>query len=163
MPCGTGFNIVLSALRRRLSRRGIVSQRNRHVAVLNAMAQFTLRGNALEDRPVGLLSGGNQQKVMLARACSDGPLLLLLDQPTVGVDSAAKLDIHAHIRRLANAGVTCLLVSDDLDELRTLTHSIAVMHNGAIQHKTYTASLSASDLLALMSQRRSDLCDPLWG
>ena len=84
------------------------------------------------DAPAHSLSGGNQQKVALARWLATKPQVLLLDEPTQGVDVGAKAEIHQLIRALAAKGLTVLLVSSDLPEILGMSDRIAVMRAGAI-------------------------------
>jgi ABC-type sugar transport system ATPase subunit len=79
------------------------------------------------------LSGGNQQKVVLAKWLATSPRLLLLDEPTKGVDVGAKYEIHELVRRQAEAGTACLLASSDLPEVLSLAHRIVVMREGRVQ------------------------------
>jgi ABC-type sugar transport system ATPase subunit len=78
------------------------------------------------------LSGGNQQKVLLARWLAAGPRVLLLDDPTRGVDLPTKRDIHALLRRLAEGGVAVVAVSTELEELEEVCDRVAVFHEGRI-------------------------------
>lgn len=82
--------------------------------------------------PIGSLSGGNQQKAILARWLERGVDVLILDNPTRGVDAGAKEEIYAIIRDLADGGVAVLLISDDLLEVIGLSNSIAIMKDGRI-------------------------------
>ena len=77
------------------------------------------------------LSGGNQQKVVVAKNLSVRPAVLLLDDPTVGVDIASKLEILAQIRGLAEQGTGILLVSSEFEELAGLADRVLVMRNGS--------------------------------
>jgi rhamnose transport system ATP-binding protein len=79
------------------------------------------------------LSGGNQQKVVLARWLALAPRVLLMDEPTKGVDVGAKFEIHSIIRRQAAGGSACLVASSDLPEVLELAHRIVVMREGRIQ------------------------------
>jgi len=79
------------------------------------------------------LSGGNQQKVVLAKWLATRPRVLMLDEPTKGVDVGAKFEIHEIIRRQAAAGLGCLVVSSDLPEVLALCHRVVVMREGRIQ------------------------------
>ena len=78
------------------------------------------------------LSGGNQQKVVLAKWLATQPRVLMLDEPTKGVDVGAKFEIHHVIRREAAAGTACLIVSSDLPEVLSLAHRIIVMREGRV-------------------------------
>jgi rhamnose transport system ATP-binding protein len=82
--------------------------------------------------PVGSLSGGNQQKVALARWLATKPKLLILDEPTQGVDIGAKSEIHKIIRHLAAEGLAVLMISSDLPEILGMSDRIAVMRGGTI-------------------------------
>jgi len=84
------------------------------------------------DALVGHLSGGNQQKVALARWLATQPKLLILDEPTQGVDVGAKSEIHKIIRRLAKDGLAVLMISSDLPEVIGMSDRIAVMRSGTI-------------------------------
>jgi rhamnose transport system ATP-binding protein len=84
------------------------------------------------EAPGGSLSGGNQQKVSLARWLATEPKLLILDEPTQGVDVGAKSEIHKIIRRLAKEGLAVLMISSDLPEIIGLSDRIAVMRGGTI-------------------------------
>ncbi|TDD36603.1 sugar ABC transporter ATP-binding protein [Actinomadura sp. KC06] len=93
------------------------------------------------DQRVGLLSGGNQQKVVMAKWLDASPAVLLLDDPTRGVDVGAKAEIHDLIRKAAADGAVVLLASTDLEELAELCHSVLVFYRGEV-----AARLSGSDL-----------------
>jgi rhamnose transport system ATP-binding protein len=82
--------------------------------------------------PAGSLSGGNQQKVALARWLATAPKVLILDEPTQGVDVGAKGEIHKIIRQLAKAGIAVLLISSDLVEVLGLSDRIGVMRGGTL-------------------------------
>jgi rhamnose transport system ATP-binding protein len=84
------------------------------------------------DAPGSSLSGGNQQKVSLARWLATKPKLLILDEPTQGVDVGAKSEIHKIIRRLAKEGLAVLMISSDLPEILGMSDRIAVMREGTI-------------------------------
>jgi rhamnose transport system ATP-binding protein len=84
------------------------------------------------EAPGGSLSGGNQQKVSLARWLATKPKLLILDEPTQGVDVGAKSEIHKIIRQLAKEGLAVLMISSDLPEILGMSDRIAVMRGGTI-------------------------------
>ena len=97
--------------------------------------------------PVSSLSGGNQQKVILARAMMTGPQVLILDEPTRGVDVAAKADIYALMRQQAEAGCAIILVSSELDEVIELSDRVIVLRQGQVTRE-FGPNPSSSQLVA---------------
>jgi ABC-type sugar transport system ATPase subunit len=93
------------------------------------------------------LSGGNQQKVSLARWLAAKPKLLILDEPTQGVDVGAKSEIHKLIRGLARDGLAVLMISSDLPEILGMSDRIAVMRGGTIT-ATLPARTDPHDVMA---------------
>lgn len=100
------------------------------------------------DQPVEQLSGGNQQKVLFARALHGAPDLLLLDEPTRGVDVGAKYDIYCTVRDASAKGCAILMTSSDLPELLGMCDRILVLQGGQQSHLVDCAGLSSSDLLS---------------
>ena len=100
------------------------------------------------DQPVTQLSGGNQQKVLFARALHGLPNLLLLDEPTRGVDVGAKYDIYCTVREASAKGCAILMTSSDLPELLGMCDWILVLHNGRQAHKLDCDGLTSSELLS---------------
>jgi ABC-type sugar transport system ATPase subunit len=98
------------------------------------------------------LSGGNAQKGLLARAASASPRVLILDQPTAGVDVGAKTELHNQIKRLAAEGSAILLISDDLDELLELADRIAIVSGGSVSNIVSKQGLDRGGLLAAISR-----------
>jgi len=80
----------------------------------------------------GLLSGGNQQKVVLAKWLAMTPKVMILDEPTRGIDIGAKAEIYRLMRALAQKGVAVLMISSDMEEVIGISDRIAVMHEGGI-------------------------------
>ncbi len=99
------------------------------------------------DHNIGSLSGGNQQKVVIARCLLTSPRVLLMDEPTRGVDVGAKQEIHALVQRLAASGMGIVYVSSELDEIRQVASRILVMSRGSVTGE-FTASEATSDALA---------------
>ncbi len=141
-------NTVLAHLES-LSRAGILRNRRAELQRSADIASRVKLKSTGGKQPVFQLSGGNQQKVVLARAILGGPRVLLLDEPTRGVDVAAKFDIHTLIRELAASGVAVLLASSDLSELTGMADRILVMREGRQSDIVATDGLTQARLLAL--------------
>ncbi|NJL92808.1 MAG: sugar ABC transporter ATP-binding protein [Anaerolineae bacterium] len=106
--------------------------------------------NAME-KSVRYLSGGNQQKVVIARWLYSRARLLILDEPTQGIDIGAKLDVYNVINELTAQGISILLISSDYPELLAMSDRVAVLRDGCILHVTEAKHLSEYDLLAIAS------------
>jgi ribose transport system ATP-binding protein len=124
----TGHNVVMSVLRR-ISPLGFISRLAESESVERSIKQFGIRPPRSDIR-VGNLSGGNQQKVVFAKELLRGPRLLLLDEPTRGVDVGAKVEIYQRLRCLANDGLGVLVASSELPELVGLCDRVIVMRGG---------------------------------
>jgi rhamnose transport system ATP-binding protein len=99
--------------------------------------------------PPDSLSGGNQQKVVMAKWLHASPRLLLLDEPTKGVDIGAKWEIHDIVRKQAEAGMACLVVSSDLPEVLALAHRIVVLRQGRVQGEIRAADATEESVMRL--------------
>lgn len=152
MQRSVGENIVLTALARRFSRGGLIRRPSRKAAVAEAIRRFDIRARSSED-PVASLSGGNQQKTLLARAATAHPSVLLLDQPTAGVDIGAKGEIYRQIRELAAQGVACVVASDELKELLLLCDQVVVVRSGSVGVPQDVTSTDEATLLAEISSK----------
>ena len=97
----------------------------------------------------GTLSGGNQQKVVLAKWLTMNPRVLICDEPTRGVDVGAKSEIYRMLRDLADAGVAILMISSDMEEVIGVSDRIAVMHEGAISGFLERSEFSEQKILRL--------------
>lgn len=110
---------------------------------------FAIKADSL-DVPMSALSGGNQQKAILARWLQRQPRVLLLDEPTQGVDVGARAEIYRHIRRAVDAGNTALVASSDTEELATICDRVIVLHKGR-----KVAEVAGEDLTSEQLQRLS--------
>ena len=124
------WNIAFSALDR-ITRAGFVSRRREREIAERFRGLFAIRSSSL-DAPVLSLSGGNQQKVLIAKALAVEPEIILLDEPTRGVDVGAKAEIYRIIDDLAAAGKAVLVVSSEMNELLSMADRILVMHQGRL-------------------------------
>jgi len=121
---------------------GWLRQRRRGRAVQDAMGSVRLRSHGLSQQ-VGTLSGGNQQKVVLARWLTGHVDVLLLDEPTRGVDVGARSEIYRIITDLAAAGMAVLMASSDMPEVLSLSHRALVMRGGGVAGELDRQELAA--------------------
>ncbi len=130
LEMSTAANTTLATLRSH-SRLGLIDDRRERNTALGFVHRLGIKTPDL-DSPVGNLSGGNQQKVALARWLAASPRLLILDEPTQGVDVGAKAEIHRLMSELAGEGMAILMISSELPEVLGMSDRIAVMHGGSI-------------------------------
>jgi D-xylose transport system ATP-binding protein len=123
-------NMTLAGLRK-LSGRFITSEDAEAAAGERAANELRIKANSVFTI-VGTLSGGNQQKVVLAKWLLTKPRVLFLDEPTRGIDVGAKQEIYAQINRLAESGLAIVLVSSELPEVLGLAHRVIVLHEGRV-------------------------------
>jgi len=123
-------NIALSSLKA-LAIGGFVSRARKRKLAQDASARFGVRSSSVL-QVTGTLSGGNQQKVILGRATATGPLVIMLDEPTRGIDVGAKTEIYAHMVSMARAGAAVVMVSSELPELLGMSDRVLVMYRGSI-------------------------------
>jgi ABC-type sugar transport system ATPase subunit len=133
----------------RYSHAGVIQRRKIDEAARAALAQVGVRGDVRQ--PITSLSGGNQQKVLFARAMLQHSRLLLLDEPTKGVDIGAKAEIHALVRAMAaETGAAVLVVSTEEEELIGLADAVCVFRNGSCDGTKYPqGSVTAGNLRRL--------------
>ena len=96
---------------------------------------------------VNLLSGGNQQKVVLSKWLVREPKLLILDEPTIGVDIGAKSEIIEIVRTLANQGAAILVISSEFEELLAMSDRILVLHNGSLKEQIDRKQITSEEVL----------------
>lgn len=116
-------------------------------ALRDAVQEFGIRTGSLEVR-ASSLSGGNQQKLALAKVLHPGPSVVVLDEPTRGVDVGAKREIYHLVQRLAAQGLAVVVISSELMELIGLCHRVAVMRAGRLQTTLQEPNLTEEELIA---------------
>ena len=140
------FNVTVAGLGRIADRTGRLIRAKEASAVGKLIQALGIRSNGAEQK-MGELSGGNQQKSMLARWLHCGSKLLLLDEPTRGVDVAAKLAIHEELVRLRDAGITVIAVSSELEELQSLCDRILVLSKRVLVAEFHRDNFSQHEIL----------------
>jgi ribose transport system ATP-binding protein len=143
------FNLSLANLRSLTlsSLLPIVSVRKRNSMSRATVAELAIKTASIHG-PVGRLSGGNQQKVVIGRWLRRGPRILILDEPTRGVDIGARAEIHRLIRKLAADGMAVLVVSSEPDELPDLCDRVLVMAEGKVVKELAGDMISRASIVA---------------
>lgn len=145
LPLPVAFNISMS-VHEQLFPRGVLRFRKETQLADEFIASLSIKTPSGQI-PAASLSGGNQQKVALSRWLATEPKVLILDEPTQGVDVGAKAEIHKIIRRLAARGMAVLMISSDLSEIMGMSDRIAVMREGALQ-VILPADASAGEIMS---------------
>lgn len=127
--------------------RGLISGGRERREVAKWLTQLRVKPTK-PDEVLENLSGGNQQKVILARWLRQAPRALILDDPTQGVDIGAKAEIHRLLEAAAAEGMAVLVISTDDDELVALCHRVLVLRNGRIDHELFAPTLTTEELTA---------------
>jgi len=140
-------NISLASLDR-LSRASGLDVRQERALALDYVRRLAIKTPSLY-APVATLSGGNQQKVALSRWLATKPSVLILDEPTQGVDVGAKAEIHALMVDLAEQGTAILMISSELPEVLGMSDRIGVMRAGRLAGVVERAAATAEGLLSL--------------
>ncbi|MFC6006335.1 sugar ABC transporter ATP-binding protein [Angustibacter luteus] len=143
-------NVSLASMRR-FSWASFVRERAEVEAAREVTEQLDVRP-ADPRRPASTLSGGNQQKVLLARWLLRGCRVLLLDEPTRGVDVGARTEIYQLIHRLAAEGVAVVLVSSEVPEVLGMSHRVLVLREGRVVHEAPAGELDESKVLDLVME-----------
>jgi len=148
-------NVALPALDRApLSRFGILDRAAERRTVRSLTEKLNLQPRTIE-RDVQYFSGGNQQKVMLAKGLTRPVKLFIFDEPTVGVDVGTRVAIYEFIRDLCEAGAGILLISSELSEILHLTNRTYVMYRGAVQGELGGAEITQDAVLGHFFDRRA--------
>ena len=144
-------NTTLSSLSRYRLGGFLLSERKRRDATDDMIGKLAVK-TASRRTQIRTLSGGNQQKVILGRWLLTGPEILLLDEPTRGIDVGAKYEIYALLQRLAEDGRSILMVSSELPELLGVCHRIYVMSGGEITGEVDAANATQEEIMALAAK-----------
>ena len=130
---GVRENLFLSRITRNAQLDGVLKRPRRERAAAVALArQLDVRPRGDVEKPLSALSGGNQQKVVAGRAIRSSPRLLVVDDPTAGVDVGARAELHDTLRGAAASGAVVVLASTDYDEVALLADRVLVMDAGHV-------------------------------
>jgi rhamnose transport system ATP-binding protein len=139
-------NIALASLHR-LQHGGLIRASAERALASDWAARLTIKYGRLKD-PVSMLSGGNQQKVVLAKWLGRHPAVLIVDEPTRGIDVATKAEVHHLLLQLARDGVGVLMISSELPEVLRISDRILVMREGRLMAEFAHADASEEEILS---------------
>ncbi len=150
MTDSLGFNLALPWVRE--WNRGCRVSRSRRAGIIRrAIRNFAIKA-AGADQPIVNLSGGNQQKAVVAKWMERPPKVLILDEPTRGVDVGAREEMYGIIRGAVEQGLAVVLISSDLPEVMNLSHRLALYRDGRIVRQTPAPSISAEEVMAELTR-----------
>ncbi|HEX7199257.1 MAG TPA: sugar ABC transporter ATP-binding protein [Dongiaceae bacterium] len=146
LPMAVRANLSFAALDR-LSRYGIIDRAAERKAVEEMVRLLAIRTDGT-DIPVGSLSGGNQQKVVIAKWLMVSPRIILLNDPTRGIDVGTKQEIYVLLRKLADSGAAIIFYSTDYDELIGCCNRVLVLYDGAIKRTLVEGEITERALVS---------------
>lgn len=138
-------NLILTVLKRLLNKFNLINFEERNSYIKKWVNNLNIKVPSL-DASVKTLSGGNQQRVVLAKWIATDPAILVLDEPTVGVDVAAKESIYEIVRQLTERGIGIILISDEVPEVYYNCHRILIMRSGRIVEELSADEISEKEL-----------------
>lgn len=150
-------NMVASTLKYR-SKFGFLSRKSIIKTAVSLAEQVDLRYNSIE-QPAVSLSGGNQQKILFGRAIEIAPKILMVDEPTRGVDIAAKRAIHETLVELAKQGMAILFISSEIEEVLGVCDRVLVIHRGRVQAQFEAPYVQTAVVAAFFGQTTGETSD----
>ena len=146
LPMGIGANISIASLAK--FRKGLGIDREKETDAITAMVEkLHIKVDSLTE-PVSSLSGGNQQKVVLAKWLMTEPQILMLNDPTRGIDVGTKQELYQLLRRLADAGTSIFLYSTDYDELIGCCDRVLILSEGRIVRELVGGDITETNIVA---------------
>ena len=151
MPRSVQENLLVTTLKKQTNRLGFLDVEKRNALVKRLVWELGIKVPSV-DAKMSTLSGGNQQKVVIAKWLATNPKVLLLDGPTVGIDIAAKASIYEIIRKLALEGMSVIIISDEIEEVLENSHRIYVMHEGEFIGEFQSSAVEERDIEACINR-----------
>lgn len=153
---GVGKNITLASLAQFSSVFSVLDEAQEQQVIKDALARLKVK-TASPELAIGRLSGGNQQKAVLAKCLLLNPRILILDEPTRGIDIGAKYEIYKLINQLAQQGIAIIVISSELPEVLGLSDRVLVMHQGQIKADLLNQNLTQEKIMeaALRSEHHA--------
>ncbi len=143
----TSENLTLTLLEELSNRLGLLNQKKRSEVVTTWIDKLDIRPNNA-NLFAAKLSGGNQQRVVIAKWLATNPKILIVDEPTNGIDVGAKAEIHRLLRQLAESGLGIIVVSSELPEILAICDRVVVMKRGRVTTQLFCEGLSQEDIMS---------------
>ncbi|HKW29677.1 MAG TPA: ATP-binding cassette domain-containing protein, partial [Verrucomicrobiae bacterium] len=153
-------NVSLPSLRQ-LSRGGLIQRKRERSVAQRQVDSLKVKTPGIESLVLNL-SGGNQQKVVLAKWLAMNPRVMILDEPTRGIDVGAKAEIYRLMRALAGQGAVILMISSDMEEVLNVSDRIAVMHEGEITGMLDRADCNEQNVMQLAVGKKIPAAKPAY-
>lgn len=138
-------NVIITIIDSLVNRFNLLDKQKKQESIQKWVNDLAIKVPSL-DSPVQTLSGGNQQRVVLAKWIATNPKVLILDGPTIGIDIAAKFAIHEIIRDLAKRGIAIILISEEIPEVHNTCNRVLVMRKGCILKEFNTSQVSMDSI-----------------
>ena len=155
MPQTISRNMISAVIERNLNKAGLIDNDGVRERSAEWVKELKVKTPSTE-LPVQALSGGNQQKVVLAKWLSTKPKVLILNSPTVGIDVGAKADIYAYTQRLAEEGIGVIIISDDLPEILDNCNRAIIMKRGRLAGEFETAEMEEARLADILAEANDE-------
>ena len=146
-------NVSLPVLGRLSGLLGVIDRGRERALASDYSEKLQVRSTGV-DQPAAGLSGGNQQKVVIAKWLATQPAVLILDEPTRGIDIGAKAEVHRIISRLAADGMAILLISSELPEVLGMADRVIVLHEGRVAARLDMAEVTQERIMTAATGRR---------
>lgn len=150
MQQSVGKNVIITTIEKSIRNLRLLDKKKVQDTIEHWVTALNIKVPSI-DASVQTLSGGNQQRVVLAKWLATKPKILILDGPTMGIDIAAKSSIHELVRQLASSGMGIILISDEVSEVVNNCNRILVMHRGRILREFQTKSTSEEDVQSFVN------------
>ena len=145
-------NVAAAILKRLTGFLGNIDQNKSRKLAKDAIEQFRIKVYN-EETLINTLSGGNQQKALIARWAASHPKLFILDTPTVGIDIGSKSEIYEYIQKFAEAGIGVIIISDEVEEIVSNCNRVVVMFDGEVVKEYSEEEMQAPDIREQINAR----------
>jgi ABC-type sugar transport system ATPase subunit len=140
-------NLVITVLHSISNKFGLVDNSKKSKLAAEWMEKLNIKPS-LPDLLISKLSGGNQQRVVLSKWLATNPKILIVDEPTNGIDVGAKAEIHQILRNLSDSGIAVIVISSELPEILAIADRVIIMRRGRITAEKFCEGLNQEEILS---------------